>query len=65
MTTGDPQQTTGSTAGYEIGPPCHCGHLSSVHQPTGRTTRYLGHCSAHTPDACGCRVYEPAESEAA
>jgi hypothetical protein len=58
----DPQATTGSTAGYETAPPCRCGHPSSVHQPTGRTTRYLGACSAHTPAACGCRIYGPREA---
>jgi hypothetical protein len=58
MTARDPQQTTGSTAGYQLRPPCRCGHLPEVHKPG--TARRLGACSAHTPDACGCRTYQPA-----
>jgi hypothetical protein len=62
VTAQDPQATTGSTAGYQLRPPCRCGHPPEVHKPANAGR--LGACSAHTPGACGCHVYRPAESEA-
>lgn len=61
MTALDPGACTGSTHGYTLDPRCTCRHLPEVHTPKPSNQAVRAACTAHTPDPCPCRAYQPTE----